>query len=904
MDDLSGLEWSSHPPSNQTKTTSSRTAASYPTLRPTPSPGLSSRSTPLSGLSSKPASKPSTPANDSFSNLVSFGSTKNVDNLSLQERQRQLQEQKRKEEAERQQKLNNQFQANHSRFWDGLGASNRQQKSTQNTTGSTNGSPNDELLSAFSSAATVDRSGHFPSPASSGSKHFAPNTKPDVPKLFPDQEEDDPFDLKEHHLISSNRKKSLESTEEDDVLGLLAKPVSELPKPQRQQSPSRDTSEQSQTTSDPRDQAAAEIVDMGFPMAKARAALARTESGTDVQAAVGWLLNQAHEESRQKTNGSSLPHSQKSSAEERASVRSSRGRNATRPAWMDEDSTSDGDIKRTQSTSPANSDKDISQIASEVGNNLFKTANSLWTTSRKKVQKAVQELQQDGDPNQPKWMREAQAGAIESRQANRVPVTGQRIHDRESSSTKEQIRRDEESRTEEALRLELGDGRPPPRRQKNRDDTEASRHDDRPRTQSPALSELRAERRQSNSSWMNRVSSSSPDPRSKLSRQAVEEQSSQAYVSPARRKKAASKSTEPMSNNPFEQNRGAWDPTSLSNAFPSSNPFHNAKAPPVSKISTPIPTRPKAPYRAIPPTSSHALQTSSKHRLNGTEAFKRGDYASAHTSYSSALSQLPDLHPVTIVILTNRALTSIKVGEPKAAVSDADKALAIIGVSRGEGEVIDTGPGEAGGKKDMKDFFGKALLRKAEALEAMEKWDEALKVWIQAVEAGVGGSVAIQSRNRCEKASRKAKAPPISRTAPSTRKPPPKTRATLGHHLNRPKAQTAASAEAIARLRAANSAADAADDEKFALSDAVDAKLIAWKGSKEDNLRALLESLDKILWPEAGWKKIGMADLIIPGKVKIHYMKGIAKVHPDKVSSTLEFWPTANTRPASNDGYN
>ena len=238
-----------------------------------------------------------------------------------------------------------------------------------------------------------------------------------------------------------------------------------------------------------------------------------------------------------------------------------------------------------------------------------------------------------------------------------------------------------------------------------------------------------------------------------------------------------------------------------------------------------------------------------------------------------------------IVILTNRALTSIKVGEPKAAVSDADKALGIIGISWGEGEIIDVGSGEGSGKKDMRDFFGKALLRKAEALEAMEKWDEALKVWIQAVEAGVGGSIAIQGRNRSEKASGKAKAPPVSRTAPSARKASQRTRKDLS---SRPKAQTTASAEAVTRLRAANAAADAADDEKFALSDRVDARLVAWKGGKEDNLRALLESLDKVLWPEAGWKKIGMADLIIPGKVKIHYMKGIAKVHPDKVRRMLE----------------
>jgi hypothetical protein len=84
-------------------------------------------------------------------------------------------------------------------------------------------------------------------------------------------------------------------------------------------------------------------------------------------------------------------------------------------------------------------------------------------------------------------------------------------------------------------------------------------------------------------------------------------------------------------------------------------------------------------------------------------------------------------------------------------------------------------------------------------------------------------------------------------------------------------------------MRAANAAAEKADDEKFALTDLVDAKLAAWKGTKSDNLRALLGSLEKVLWAEAGWNKVGMQDLVMPNRVKIVYMKAIAKVHPDKV---------------------
>jgi len=53
---------------------------------------------------------------------------------------------------------------------------------------------------------------------------------------------------------------------------------------------------------------------------------------------------------------------------------------------------------------------------------------------------------------------------------------------------------------------------------------------------------------------------------------------------------------------------------------------------------------------------------------------------------------------------------------------------------------------------------------------------------------------------------------------------------------------------------------------------------------KEANIRALIASLETVLWPELGWVKVGMHELVTPSQVKIRYTKAIAKVHPDKVS--------------------
>ncbi len=89
------------------------------------------------------------------------------------------------------------------------------------------------------------------------------------------------------------------------------------------------------------------------------------------------------------------------------------------------------------------------------------------------------------------------------------------------------------------------------------------------------------------------------------------------------------------------------------------------------------------------------------------------------------------------------------------------------------------------------------------------------------------------------------------------------------------------------RLRAAHKAAEQEGDEKLALTDKVDARIAAWRDGKRDNLRALLTSLDNVLWEGSGWKKVGLHEVVVANKVKIVYMKAIARTHPDKVRLRL-----------------
>ena len=52
---------------------------------------------------------------------------------------------------------------------------------------------------------------------------------------------------------------------------------------------------------------------------------------------------------------------------------------------------------------------------------------------------------------------------------------------------------------------------------------------------------------------------------------------------------------------------------------------------------------------------------------------------------------------------------------------------------------------------------------------------------------------------------------------------------------------------------------------------------------KDGNIRALLASLDTVLWEGSGWKKPSMTDLVEPKRVKRAYMMANLVVHPDKV---------------------
>ncbi|XP_068166138.1 cyclin-G-associated kinase isoform X1 [Antennarius striatus] len=62
-------------------------------------------------------------------------------------------------------------------------------------------------------------------------------------------------------------------------------------------------------------------------------------------------------------------------------------------------------------------------------------------------------------------------------------------------------------------------------------------------------------------------------------------------------------------------------------------------------------------------------------------------------------------------------------------------------------------------------------------------------------------------------------------------------------------------------------------------------QILDWIEGKERNIRALLSTLNTVLWEgETRWKPVSMADLVTPDQVKKYYRKAVLIVHPDKAT--------------------
>jgi len=297
-------------------------------------------------------------------------------------------------------------------------------------------------------------------------------------------------------------------------------------------------------------------------------------------------------------------------------------------------------------------------------------------------------------------------------------------------------------------------------------------------------------------------------------------------------------------------------------------------------VPSPIPQQPLI-KRVLVVASPTQLQSSAAKKGKGNEHFKLGRFSEAETAYTSAIASLPEGHLFLIPLHNNRAAARLKLGESGPAAEDCTIVINMVGAGYHPSKEAPL-PDDISNEVKLGDALVKATTKRAQAWEMGEKWSKALEDWervlgFDATGSGQGKTLASEGVRRAKKML--STSDPTAKPVPAKPKPVPAR--------PRPAQKPPADSIAVTELRKANQAAEAEDAQRSAVKDSVDAKVASWKGGKETNLRALIASLDTVLWEEvlSGGLKVGMHELITEKQVKIKYMKVIARLHPDKVSA-------------------
>ncbi|BGP00897.1 putative ER organization and biogenesis-related protein [Rhodotorula toruloides ATCC 204091] len=732
-------------------------------------------------------------------------------------------------------------------------------------------------------------------PAKSASSAPAASPSPAVKASVPSAPADDPFDLGFDSLPASSSSSKAPATaasaqtDDFDLLDAFAAPAASLPprsspSPAASPAPTTQSASSSRLSSDsPPPHVLDQLVEMGFSPSSASAALSATRGPAgdwDFDAAVDALAEEQRAKEARRKKQKELDEwgdednvrvgrrrswefeeeDERGEAEARrrraqqAEQEQRPGQRAAKPDKAQPNGREAGSSRAQQDAAAAAREQakvlqeqatEMLAQAQKIGFSMFKSANAYWGEGKKVLQKKIEEQRSamKGTPGveradgRPKWWREgmdeegAEASA-DGRGAGRAREKAATFKDSD----------DEEERPESVL----------PQRPRQAQQQAPSR---RPEPAAPATSE---------------------------------------YRSPFRRAKPAAAPPPPAEADLlFGDGPAASAPApAVARATPSPRP---------RSTPSPAPRRPvlSRPHIAVSPSS---LTSASKHKTTGNEHFKLGRFGDATAAYSLALDSLPEGWLGRVPLLNNRAQARLRSGEEKAAATDCTEAFGIlVAVTSGEIDLssLDSEsaslPAEvtqlyAGGAAvDLKDQLGKALGRRAKALEADEKWKKAredwetiLKLGDESVTRGAGGVKMVSDGvARCRKMidgpTAPSSAPPTSRSSPApAARPKPRS----------PGPPVEGSGEAVKALQAQQAAAAAEDDMRLELKDQVDARIAAWKGGKETNLRALIASLDSVLWPELGWKTVGMHELISDNQLKVRYVRAISKVHPDKLNAS------------------
>lgn len=570
---------------------------------------------------------------------------------------------------------------------------------------------------------------------------------------------------------------------------------------------------------------------MGFSPAQARAALAATATGEDVQAAIESLLpgsgraSRGDERPRRQEQEDFEADDERVAREMQLREEQRRARHAARRA---------GPSRETARQQHDQGDEGGDQVdrimaqATEVGSSMLSAATSFWNRSKEQALKVYEEQRRALDAQQaakrgnkppadgrPRWMVEAEEaeGHERNERAHQPPQRQERAHGGGGGGG---FRDDSDD--------EVLPPRPQPQRQAQR--------------------------------------AAAPVPVAPKAELSVKERADLLFADEPKRY---------VSKHRHPKGRGG----------PSPAPAPAAVTP--QRPATPLRTR------EIVPASASQTSNAATHKAKGNEHFKLGRFSEAESAYSTAINSLPAGHLLLVPLYNNRAAARLKLGEASSSAADSTTVIELVGVSFHPSKEAPLPAALAEVK--LGDALVKATTKRAQAWEMAEKWRQALEDWerVLGFDAALSGGNGAASKSQASEGIKRSKAmlsggagsngaPAPSRAKPASKPATPRP--------SRP--VDVSKSSAVSELRKAAEEAAKEDDQRDALKDQVDAKLEAWRKGKETNLRALIASLDTVLWDDIlkGGLKVGMHELVTEKQVKIKYMKVVARLHPDKLAAT------------------
>lgn len=351
-------------------------------------------------------------------------------------------------------------------------------------------------------------------------------------------------------------------------------------------------------------------------------------------------------------------------------------------------------------------------------------------------------------------------------------------------------------------------------------------------------------------------------------------------------------------NSQNEQNGTSFKSTSpTSSHIPKGSSQVPSQSPPVPPPHEP----PRPPQHAAAPSPKVNTPTAAsqpdpattyadKERKQGNYYFNKGQFADSESAYTLAIKSLPAGHGDVVLLSNNRAAARLKQGKYQDCLADCSMAIDIARKHMQNDTPIS--PIMSATSTNMKAQLIKALHRKACALEGLRLFEAAIQVYEEYVRLDGSRSAQVtQGIMRCQQALLDSKKkqqqwkPASSANDATTAFPDIDFNMFIPKNDHKTQAQLNEinNSKAVKEMRDREKKKEAEDAERLENEDKVNAQISVWKTGKDKNLRALLGSLELILWPGVQWKGVMMSELLDARKCKLTYMKAIAKVHPDKV---------------------